>query len=752
MCRIGAMALLAALTVSSPDLRAWSGAAMVVLWALPGARGRGLVAGVAALAAACAVFADARHRAGLLHPALEGVTVGAMVRVESPPTVSEGRVAFIATSSDPTLPRRLRVHWYDADRIPLAGEDWWLRMRLRPVVGRRNPHGPDPASRARFEGVGGFAEVIAAPGANRLTQPSAGLLDRLRRRMQARIQGLLPDDPARAVLVALATGDRGGLEHDTRRVFVVTGTAHLMAISGLHVGLVAALGYWAGARLPRPRRMIARDRGLLVGLSASLLYSLISGFAVPARRAWTVLLLGAIAFACRRRVDPLQTLSIAAVVVVVTAPASVLAPAFSLSFAAVFALALQHRVWRARRPGQGHSGWWSIVRAQLLLSASLLPLTAAWFGEVSVIGAAVNLAMVPLFSLCIVPGVLCAAALLALGVPAGWALSAVHAVTQASLSFLGTAAAWPGATITPAALPSAYSLILFAAALVAVLGSGWPGRWLALTVFVVPLSWRPPPAPPACVSVTSLDVGQGTAIVISTRRSHYLYDTGPSYFRGGSAADRIVLPHLRALGIGALDGVIVSHGDADHAGGLAVVAAEFPTAPVLTGAGVRIGDRPGTLRCRRGQRWQADGVVFDVLWPPDGPMLGHSENDLSCVLRIRAGAFDLLITGDIEAAAEAALVASGVPAVDVVTMPHHGSRTSSTAPFVRRLDAREVLVSSAPGNRWGFPKTDVVARWSVNGARVWNTAEHGAVTARLCAASGVTIAPTVATGASVAPR
>jgi competence protein ComEC len=752
VCRISAIALLIAAAMIEPTVRPGAAIGVLLLLTTLRARQRWIASAVAATVALSAAAAAERDRRGALHPALDGVTVATDVRIASSPVVERGRVSFIGRPLDPTLPPRLRVNWFDAREIPREGECWRLALRLRPVVGRRNPHGYDVAEHARREGWGGAAEVVEGPRAERLEGTARPLLHRLRDRLRDGIVSSLPDDPARAVLVALATGDRGGLDADTRRLFAATGTSHLMAISGLHVGLVALLGYWAGMRCPLPRGGVARDRGVLAGLLLSLGYSALSGFAIPARRAWLVLLLGAVCLAHRRPVDPLRALSLAAVVIIVAEPLALLAPTFALSFGAVLVLSLQHRVRRWRR-ARWPSWWHGLTATQLLLSLSLAPLTLAYFGEVSVIGAAVNLLMLPLYSFVIVPGVLCAGVLVAAGLaPAAWALALVHAAASGSLRLLSASAALPVATLTPAALPPALLLVLFTGSLVAALAAGMPGRWLGIALFALPCAWRPPPAPLGCAVATMLDVGQGTAIVIAAGRRYFLYDTGPAWFRGGDAGERIVLPYLRAAGITRLDGIIVSHGDADHAGGLRSVTAAAPAAELLAGGGVSPpAGRPSTP-CRRGQRWHAGGVTFDMLWPSRDAAAGGRDNDASCVLRLRADAFSLLLTGDVEARAEAALVALGVAPADAVTMPHHGSPTSSTPGFVAQVDANHVLVSSARGNRWGFPDAAVTGRWRAGGAMVWNTADHGALQVRLCAASGVQVMPFVTAGAEGSRR
>jgi competence protein ComEC len=200
---------------------------------------------------------------------------------------------------------------------------------------------------------------------------------------------------------------------------------------------------------------------------------------------------------------------------------------------------------------------------------------------------------------------------------------------------------------------------------------------------------------------------------------------------GASAGERVVLPFLRSVGITRIDRAIISHADLDHAGGLQAVLGSIPTGEVQSGDALPWIQEPVT-RCQAGKSWQWDEVRFSYLHPSaDSELL---RNDASCVLLIEAGARRLLLTGDIESAVETALVQSRIlPTVDIVSVPHHGSRTSSIAPFTQSLQPGFALVSAAHANQWGFPKDDVVARWQRVGARVLNTATSGAISVTLCA-------------------
>jgi competence protein ComEC len=268
----------------------------------------------------------------------------------------------------------------------------------------------------------------------------------------------------------------------------------------------------------------------------------------------------------------------------------------------------------------------------------------------------------------------------------------------------------------------------------AVLPPRWPGRSLAWIGLFGLAMHSPKPPEQDCAQISILDVGQGLAAVIRSHREIVLYDTGPAYRGGGSAMQSIVLPYLQSRGVRRVDHLIVSHGDLDHAGGVEALMAELPIGQVLSGAELSsVASQP----CRTGINWHDSGVQFSILHPTGESEL--SGNDGSCVLLVEVGAFRTLLTGDIETAAEQLLLQSGtLPKVHVVTMPHHGSQTSSTSAFIRALSASYAIATAGYGNRWGFPKEQVVARWQSADVTVINTATAGAVELEVCADSGFT--------------
>jgi competence protein ComEC len=295
----------------------------------------------------------------------------------------------------------------------------------------------------------------------------------------------------------------------------------------------------------------------------------------------------------------------------------------------------------------------------------------------------------------------------------------------------------PGADYRLASPAGLSSFVLWLPLLWVLLPRGAPGRGLAwLALLFVSVS-KPAPPPPGCIDLYSLDVGQGLAIVVRTPARTLLFDTGPAFRGGGNSAEHVVLPFLQSQGIPSLDMLIVSHADQDHAGGMVSVLASLPVATTM------LGERPAAegstgIQCAAGQNWRWDGIDFAFLHPD--PAYPFTGNNASCVLLLRAGKYQVLLTGDIERPVETRLSYGGrLRPVTIVQVPHHGSRTSSSLSFVTALQADVAVVSAGYRNRWGFPKDDVVARWQGAGARVLNTATSGAIHHRLCAGRGLVL-------------
>jgi len=439
-----------------------------------------------------------------------------------------------------------------------------------------------------------------------------------------------------------------------------------------------------------------------------------------------------------RQPRPLLIIAAACLVLAALSPVETMAPGFKLSFAAVLLL-----IWIARRhQGMRGNGWsWRLVSSvrslavvQVLLLLGLLPLTVLIFSRVTFAAPLVNLIAVPLFSVVTVPFTLCGLLLDGPLRPIGdqtlliaaQSLNVIENLIDLAVSVRGSAHPVP----VVQGVAWAYLLLPL---LWVVLPPAWPGRFLAWLGVLALMLYQPPRPAAGCAVVDVLDVGQGVAVVVRTREYVLLYDTGPAFRGGRSSAETVVLPYLAGLGLRRIDTLVVSHSDLDHAGGADVILSGMEVGAVLLGEYL-----PGMQSnlCSAGQQWRATGVDFRIIYPTLD--LRHDGNDASCVLEIETGVHRLLVTGDIEKRAEEELTrGNALPSVAAVIVPHHGSQTSSSGPFTLSLSPTWAIVSAGYDNRWGFPKQQVVDRWQKVGATVLDTASAGAITIRMCAASGM---------------
>jgi len=346
----------------------------------------------------------------------------------------------------------------------------------------------------------------------------------------------------------------------------------------------------------------------------------------------------------------------------------------------------------------------------------------------------VNLLAVPVFSFVTVPSLLIGLILDGWAQPLGDKALLVAAASLGPIEMLiGVASQATWASIPIPAISGAAWIAIGLPLLWVALPPGWPCRSLLLPALLALILYRPERPDFACADIDVLDVGQGLSIVVTTRSTVVIFDTGPAYRGGSNATESLLLPFLEKRRIVSIDTLVVSHADLDHAGGVASLLAGVEVGDVRSGESLATS---AERRCVAGDYWQSDGIHFSFVHPL--PKSEFRGNDASCVLLIEAGEHRALFSGDIERRAESSLVRNGsLPAVDVVVVPHHGSRTSSTPAFVAALRPAVAIVSASHGNRWGFPKGDVVDRWQAVGAEVLGTGESGAISMRLCGQGGL---------------
>ncbi len=639
-------------------------------------------------------------------------------------------------------PGMVRLGWYNDAPELRVGEQWHLRVRLKRPHGFVNPGGFDFSGwlfRMGIRATGYVREM----GDNQLLDDGdyTFALQRLRQHIRELVQRAVPGTLPAAMVNALAIGDRSDIDRATWDMFAATGTSHLVAISGLHIGIVAGLAYFLLLHLWRrigwlTLRVPAQQGAAVAALLAAATYAALAGFAVPTQRALimlTVLLAGRI---LRRAEQPSLSLAVALFVVVLWDPLTVLSVGFWLSFVAV-AVIMYGVTGRYNESGL----FWKWGRVQWLVTIGLAPLLIASSLKVSLAAPLVNLLAVPLFSFIVVPLVLLGLSLSLLIEPVGFPLLvAAGWLLQHGVAILSSLGAVEWLSWVRSAPPFWVWLPALFGILILLMPRGLPARWLAL-LLLSPLVLMTPKGPPVgALWFTLLDVGDGIAAVVQTANHTLLYDLGPRFSDRFDAGSAVVVPFLRERGITQVDLIIVSHGDMDHQGGLQSTLGYLQPASLMSGEPERIIGHDASP-CATLEPWSWDGVDFEILHPAPGH--SWSGNDASCVLRVANEVGSILLPGDIRRRVEARLVAAVGDRLDtdIVVVPHHGSKTSSSLGFVHRVRPSYSLASSGYRSRHGFPRKDVVARWEGSGATLFTTADSGAIEFRL-AAGGVLHMPT----------
>ncbi|MBW2235756.1 MAG: DNA internalization-related competence protein ComEC/Rec2, partial [Deltaproteobacteria bacterium] len=653
-----------------------------------------------------------------------------VVGIESPVPLARGLLVRVPADGSRAL------------RDAVRGDRVRMRARLRPLGGLRNPGRAEAGRHWQRRGVGAAARplhaLLAVRAPDRSARPLAPLL-RLRLRVARRLEALGPGGP---LLAALALGERGGIPDAARRAFSELGIAHLLAVSGLHLALGAGLAFgvarrglarwaWAAARLDTRRPALALALGFAVA------QALLAGFGVPVRRALLLLLAVAAEVLQRRPARRGAALAAAACVVMAFDPAALFSPGAQLSFAATAALVLA--------PGGLEGGWRAGLRASATALLATAPLAALSLGVAAPAALLVNALAVPLTGLVLLPAALLSAA--AIGLAPGAAPSAVLAAAAERMAAWALQLAEAGAR----AAPDATGTVPAYGALGLAVGLAWFGltsprtgvrlACAALSGLVLALAPPRPLAPPP-PRVVFLDVGQGDAVLVQSSGAAILVDAGGA-FPGGDRGRDAVLPALAALGVERLDLLALTHADLDHRGGAPAILRGLPVARLWLPRGGR--DAPGFAAVLHAARERGvpvvergtgaaaldlDGLRVESLWPP--PDAGWRGNDASLVLRVTAAGGRVLLPGDLSVDAERALVGSGADLrADLLLLPHHGSRTSSSAALLEAVGGVAAVVSAPCLGRFRMPDPRVEERVRAYGYALWWTGRDGAVLAAL---------------------
>ncbi len=621
--------------------------------------------------------------------------------------------------------RRLKVSWYNAKQQPRGGERWRLAVRLRAPWGRVNFHGPDQERYWTGQGVHGLA-LVTGRGVRLAEGPWWSLShwrSRARDKLQQRVQGL----PGAGLVPALALADRSGLPDPLQRAMSQTGTRHLLAISGLHVGLVGAFAYLSARGLlllvPLPACWPARQRlALWLALPPAALYALMAGLTTSPRRALVMYAVTALALASRRWLGVWRVWTLALALVLLADPLAPLQPGFWLSFLAVATLLA---AFRGRRPVAGRLA--ALVRAQFAMALVLGPLSVYWFQELSLHAAWVNLLAIPWVSLITLPLTLASLMMLPVDGPGGHILAHMAAASGAWLADgLQWAGAIPGGHFYLSGR-SAWATLLAMLAGSLLLLPPVLGVWRYCWLFYLPL--LAPPAIPASdtLRLTLMDLGQGQAALLEAHGRRLLIDAGPGMPGRWDLVHAAIAPALRAAG-GAPDLIVISHGDLDHAGGLRSLRTLWPDTPVI---GNFRQAKAGIAPCHDGIGWNWGQTRFQVLHPT--AYLPYLGNDSSCVLSVRGPAGAMLLPGDITARVEQRLARLPAVRYPLLVAPHHGSDSSSSDVLLDWARPDIVLAAAGYENRFGFPHQTVRSRYRARHIPLLTTGACGAIALELSA-------------------
>ncbi|MDQ6976214.1 MAG: DNA internalization-related competence protein ComEC/Rec2 [Mariprofundaceae bacterium] len=638
---------------------------------------------------------------------------------------------------------RSKKHWQQGDRIRLTA-------RLRQPKNHANPGEFDYINYCRERHIaliGGVRGNIVA------VEPNHNPLNTLRQR----IRNNLPSEAAQTgVLQALLLGDRAHIPMAVNDAFAASGAAHLLAISGLHIGMVAGWAaifvWWCCTR--REAWVIAvsvRRMALLGGVLSAMAYATLAGWPLPTQRAVFMLLAAMCAWWWRLRYPPINVLCLALLCLLLWNPTAVLSISLWLSFAATAALLLLV----LRQPSQTKGVtvtrlfyyFGTLLWVSFVASLATLPLIVDAFGRLPVWSMLANLLLVPLYGLWVLPAALLGVITTMIG---------GDTLAQFLFSFAGVGVAWgndflqmllvaPAGNMWVATVPLWVSFVYVIGMTVAVLlftrnRTTWSASMVVITLTLY-LLLIIPERTPAAMQWVNWDVGQGAASTIMQVDGSILHVDAPgrrgSRFNGGTT----VAAGLRQMGIVHIDILCISHAQSDHAGGVLrllasmrrverLCLADVPANrnwPPMKAAIAQIKARGGSvLWLQRGDYFNLGTLHVDILWPPAAYDPSNTNNTSLVLSIILPDGQRMLMGGDMEGTVERSLLQAGISPHAWMLMPHHGSRTSSHVSLLSALQPKVVVAQTGLHNQWHFPLEDIVERYLKIGAHVDNTA-HGAV-------------------------
>ncbi|OBW92413.1 competence protein [Gallibacterium salpingitidis] len=696
----------------------------------------------------------------MLHT-LVGSSQSAKIQIEKVLHQGEYQTAIALLQFAPTQPNyRVYITW-QADATLQAGQVWQGEITIKPIAARLNEGGFQRQKWLYANRIVGNANVKQA----KLIADKPQLRGYLLRFAEQKLQG----QSSVGLLLALGFGEKAYLSHSLLQLFQQTGTAHLIAISGLHIGLMMLLGLLLGRSLQYllPTHWITPTFPLICGGILALSYSYLADFSVPTIRAITALALLLLLRFCRCYLNWWQLYLRTITILIVCDPLMLLSDSFWLSATAVFSLLVWHTLlplsawqWRGKplsQLGKGRYYLLTLLHLQIGLTFLFTPIVLLFFDGFNLQSLLINLWIVPLFSFLLIPCILFS--IFTFDLLHSWQWCAYLAENSIKwLSYFQDS--WRDVTIREGQwltilgllfglLLSCYALYLqrqlptnnhnqlvaqlqvkkltFHADLLAspkilqraIIGFAIVLMWqIALLSYGYYQQWR------TLWTLEMLDVGQGLAILLRQNDQGVLYDSGAAW-SGGSMAELEILPYLRRQGV-RLESLILSHNDNDHSGGAETLLRAYPNAQLFTSSQVMYAEK-APLACVQGKTWQWQRLRFTVLAPT--AIVPIARNQHSCVLLIDDGNYRVLLTGDLDRSNELRYLAN-FPTVDILQVAHHGSKSSSSETFLSKVQAKVALISSGLANRWHFPHQEVLRRLAAQQMQIANTGWDGQIIIR----------------------
>ncbi|ENM3863037.1 DNA internalization-related competence protein ComEC/Rec2 [Vibrio cholerae] len=575
---------------------------------------------------------------------------------------------------------------------------------VKPVIGRLNEIGFDAEAHYMAQ------SVIARVSVKANTPYTISPQEDVRSSLQQKLVTLTQNSPFQGIILALTFGERNGIDEQEWRALRNSGLIHLVAISGLHIGIAFSVGYFLGLGMMRLHAKLLWSP-FVCGALLAVFYAWLAGFTLPTQRALIMCLLNVALIMLAFPLSALKRILLTLGAVLLWSPFASLSNSFWMSFLAVAIV-----LYQLASQSQCQVWWKALLWAQVFLVCLMAPVTAYFFGGLSVTAVLYNLVFIPWFSLVIVPALFLGLLLMVV-----WPSVAAAYWPWVDWTFLPLDWALQFADVGWWVVPGKVQGVVAASVAILLLYRFMSLKACSLLLSMIGLWWWFPSITPLW-RMDVLDVGHGLAIVIEQDERAIVYDTGSSW-PGGSYVQSVIEPMLQQRGLRQVDGVILSHIDNDHAGDWQGLAERWQPDWIRA-------SQLGTefMPCIRGESWQWQSLHFTVLWPPQA--VSRAYNPHSCVIRMTdtQSNHSVLLSGDVTAMGEWLLARDGAQLQsDVMIVPHHGSKTSSTAEFIAQVNPKLAIASVAKDNRWNLPNPQVVARYQAQQIEWLDTGQAGQI-------------------------